>query len=264
MSTTPTAPLMETPVYLSFSVFKAAVQNLRAHGLPPKIDRTAFNSRSGSEQGQIISGFKFLKFIDESGQTQSALRKLVDSTENSAEEKTVLAEVLRRAYDKVFTTIDLTNATPGQFENVIGSYGVKGATKSRAVRFFLKAAQFAGISLSTRLTMGLRDRNGGTAANESIEEELEESGQDDNDTTTVTTRRRRRRSKTLPGNSVQNNNPSQAPGNLVKVITLRNVNGPLTLTGGFNAFDLDEEERKLVYDIIDLMKRYEQNQPTQK
>ena len=34
--------------------------------------------------------------------------------------------------------------------------------------------------------------------------------------------------------------------------------GELTLSGTFNAFELDTEERKLVYEIIDLMKQHEE------
>jgi hypothetical protein len=42
----------------------------------------------------------------------------------------------------------------------------------------------------------------------------------------------------------------------VKTIPLRS--GELTLSGTFNAFELDTEERKLVYEIIDLMKQHEE------
>jgi hypothetical protein len=50
-------------------------------------------------------------------------------------------------------------------------------------------------------------------------------------------------------------NPS-TPGMAVRMVPLRN-GGQLTLSGTFNPFDLDGEDRKLVYDIIDLMKAYE-------
>ena len=43
----------------------------------------------------------------------------------------------------------------------------------------------------------------------------------------------------------------------MKTVSLRGTAGELTLSGTFNTFDLDGAERKLVYDIIDLMKKYE-------
>ena len=49
-------------------------------------------------------------------------------------------------------------------------------------------------------------------------------------------------------------------GNAVKTITLRNVSGELTLSGTFKPFELDGDERKLVYDITDLMKAYEKKE----
>ena len=66
----------KVPVYLSFKTFQSAIQNLRTHGLPNNIDRSTFDSRSGQEQTQIISAFKFLGLIDENNNTQETLRQL--------------------------------------------------------------------------------------------------------------------------------------------------------------------------------------------
>src|ERR1035438_2972636 len=79
------------PVYLSFKTLQSAIQSLRTHGLPNVFDRTAFDSRSGGEQTQILSAFKFLGFIDDTNRTQPVLRKLVDAAEGSVEEKDQIA-----------------------------------------------------------------------------------------------------------------------------------------------------------------------------
>ena len=270
MSTAQTLPTDPTPVYCSLTVFRAAVQNLRAHGLPDEIDRTAFNSRSGSEQGQILTGFRFLGLIDERNRTQATLRKLSDAPENSPEEKAILAELLRTNYKKLFEDIDLKTATPGQVAQQIGAYGVTGNTRDRAVRFFLKTAQYAGIPLSTRLTMGLRDRadNSTSAAGPNDPEVDDENAitDDTNGATTTSSTPSRRRARRRPRNTEQRQeNPgasstaaAAATGNAVKVVTLKGMNGAnVTLSGTFNPFELDGKERKLVYDIIDLMKKYE-------
>ncbi len=64
------------PVYLPFKSFQSAVQSLRTHGLPSALDRTAFGSRSGADQVQILSAFKFLGLIDDANRTQPILRNL--------------------------------------------------------------------------------------------------------------------------------------------------------------------------------------------
>jgi hypothetical protein len=43
----------------------------------------------------------------------------------------------------------------------------------------------------------------------------------------------------------------------VKTVTLRLAGGKLTLSGTFNPLELEGDERKLVYGIVDLMKAYE-------
>jgi len=236
------------PVYLSFRTFQAAVQSLRAHGLPDKLDRTAWQSRSGGEQSQIISGFKFLKLIDENELTQPSLRKLVDTAENSKEEKQVLGDILRDRYDGVFA-LNLKTATIGALGEVISAYGATGSTRQRAVRFFIKAAEYCGVEMSARLTKGLRSRSESPANGERDTTES-------TSPTAITSRRRRRH----PNSETAGNQADSYSGRAVKTISLRNVEGDLTLSGTFNPFELNGEERKLVYDIIDLMKAYEENE----
>jgi hypothetical protein len=233
------------PFYLSFTTFRSAVQSLRAHGLPEKIDRTAWASRSGGEQSQLLSGFKFLGLIDSGNNTQAILKRLVDAAENSQQEKEILGSILRQRYGRLFDELDLKTATIGQVEEKIGSYGPTGATRKRAARFFLKAARHCDIALSSRLTGGLRSRPE-TSAN----------GTEQGAAPSTFPRQRRRRRNSNPAAPEQ---PSESQsGSAVKTVKLGETGGTLTLSGTFNPLELDGEERKLVYDIVDLMKRYEQ------
>jgi Family of unknown function (DUF5343) len=241
------------PVYLSFPTFQSAVNNLRSHGLPPKLDRSAWGSRSGAEQGQIISAFKFLGFIDSEGNTQASLRKYVDAEENSEEEKQLMAEMLKARYSRLFESVDLQSATPKQLIDAIASYGTSGATKDRAVRFFLKAADHAKVPLSSRLTTGMRSRSTGSANGNNSE---------DSSGSASRQQRRKRTKPAVTGCPSNDGEEESATGNAVKTIELRESGGTLTLSGTFNAFELDGEDRKLVYDIIDLMKRYEKGANT--
>jgi hypothetical protein len=251
-TTTPTLNGDALPVYLSFTTFQSAVQSLRIHGLPDKLDRTAWQSRSGTEQGQIIGAFKFLGLIDENDRTEPGLKSLADVREGSEAEKEILSELLKAKYLKLFE-LDLKTATPGQVAAAVGSYGPTGATRDRAVRFFLKAAHYCGIPMSSRLTAGMRTRLAADS-DASAEENAPAAAQP------TPARPRRRRRIAVPENTERHD--ERLSGSAVKTISLRETTGTLTLSGTFNPFDLDGEERKLVYEIIDLMKRYEQKKET--
>ncbi|MGH2639997.1 MAG: DUF5343 domain-containing protein [Rhabdochlamydiaceae bacterium] len=235
------------PVYLSLKTFQSAIQNFRDHGLPSKIDRTALGTRSGADQSQIMSALKFLSLIDDKDQTQEPLQKLHDCRQNSEEEKKVLAEILRASYRRVFE-LDLKTATPQMLEAAIGSYGASGSTKDRAVRFFIKAAEYCGIKLSGHLTHGIRSRGDSTSTT-----------QNSGNGTAPKPKRKRRATQVDQG---RESHDDITPASAVKTISLRQTGGKLTLNGTFNLFELDGEERKLVFDIIDLMKQYEQQKKT--
>jgi hypothetical protein len=236
----------KVPVYLSFKTFQSAIQNLRTHGLPATIDRSTFDSRSGQEQTQIISALKFMGLIDESNHTQQSLRDLKDAKENSGEEKTLLANLLRQRYAKVFS-LDLENTTPNALEGAIGEYGATGTTRDRAVRFFIKAAEHSGIRLSTRLTKGLRSRP--SAPNAPLPSDATKAVDAEASSAQRTPKRRGKKNQ-LPLD------PSTA-GNAMKQISLPKVGGTLTISGTFNPFGLMGNERVLVYRIIDLMTAFE-------
>lgn len=223
-------------VYLSFKTFQSSVESLRTHGLPNKLDRSAWNTRSSVDQGQIMSAFKFLGLVDQSGNTQETLKKLVSATSNSNDEKNILKELLKERYPKVFA-LDLNSATPLQFVEAIGSYNATGSTRDRAVRFFIKAAGYAGISLSKRLNKAAG--NGKRGATKQKRQDLD--GE-------------------LPLPEYQSE--AEHKGQQIKTIDLPDVNGKLTISGTFNAFELAGRERQLVYDIIDKMIEFEKG-PTQ-
>ena len=207
------------PVYLSFPTFLNAIASLRKNGISDKIDRAIFSSRSVVDQSQIISAFRFLGLVDNSNNTQQSLRDLINSKENSQKEKYVLKKILEDSYSNIFQ-YDLKTVTSAQIETIIGEYGTRGATKARAVRFFIKASEYCGIEISSLLTEGTR-RKHRLVMDRNKHMGLGVSGQD------------------------------------MKIIDLPGAKGKLSITGTFNLFDLVGDERKLVFGIIDLMEEYE-------
>jgi hypothetical protein len=218
------------PVYLSFKTLQTAVQSLRSHGLPNVFDRTAFGSRSGAEQTQILSAFKFLGFIDETNRTLSPLRNLVGVAEGSAEEKAHLATLLKERYANV-VALNLESATPAQLEKAIADYGASGSTKERSVRFFIKAAEHAGIKLSPRLT-ARKPRSPNTVSDADGVAKVRKGA----------------------------NDPPPPAGHAIMTVELPQAGGTLTISGTFNPFGLVGEERALVNGISDLVNTFKKKQ----
>jgi hypothetical protein len=229
--------LKAVPVYLSFKTFLAAIQGLRAHGLPSVLDRTAFGSRSGAEQTQILSAFKFLGLIDDANRTQESLRLLKEAKENSEQEKAQLAAILKERYANAFA-LNLEAATPAQLDKAIAEYGAGGSTKARSVRFFLKALEHCGIKVSTRLTA--RKPRSSSPSN----------GDGDNIPRTSKGRK----------DTTQVVNTPPTAGQAIMTLDLPNVGGKLTISGTFNPFGLVGEERDLVFAISDLMSNFQKKQ----
>ena len=220
--------------YVSFKTFQSGVQALRKHGLPDRIDRSVWLTKSGADQTALLSAFHFLGLVDSNGKTQPTLRKLADEEENSTGEKNILADVLRKSYENLFQ-LNLETLTPTQFAEAIGRYGPTGSTRERSMRFFVKAAGHCGIKMSGRLT-ARKPRSSGTKANGA---NAPRKGPDP---------------KTPPTTpSAQGQQGAAA----MKVIELPHAGGSLTLSGTFNPFELVGAERELVYSIIDWMQKFE-------
>jgi hypothetical protein len=239
-----------TAPYVAFKSFCSAVQNLRVHGLPSTLNRTAWENRSGAEQSQILGALQFLGLVNDKNETQPSLKQLCSISEGTDEERSFYATLLRSRYDEVFE-LDLQSETPKQLEDAIGKLGVSGNIKDRAVRFFLKAAVYAKIPLSTRLTANLRDSPAQTPAASAEGESQATKGNG----------KVRRKPKQRANGIATGNPPAGSEGtssNAMKTIDLPKVAGSLSITGTFNAFQLMGEERELVYKIIDLMNAYEE------
>ena len=244
-----------TPPYLPFATLQSAIANLRTHGLPDPIDKTTWDSRSGGEQMQIAAAFRFFGLLGDGNHPTPLLRTLVDAKANTAEERAILREILQTSYSVHLQKIDLKTATPGQLEDAIGGAQLKGSARDRAVRFFLKAAYYCGIELSSRLTRNMRERAVGPASS------TEGTDNGDDEATTSNSPAippRKKRRKSGPGAAASPAITSEdQTGKAMKSVSLPNVKGTLIISGTFNAFGLSGDERKLVYDIIDMMNAFE-------
>lgn len=138
-------------VYVAWATFKNYIVDGHVEGgLPPRIDKSIFVGQSGGVQAQLMAGLRFLNLIDDAGVPTKALHDLTDSEEGAR--KAAMASILQARYQELFA-LGLDRATAGQFrETIEKAYNVTGDTKEKAIRFFLGAAEWAGVPLSKYLT----------------------------------------------------------------------------------------------------------------
>lgn len=133
------------PYNVPFSTFQNTVEKVAAD-LPNKVDRSYLSSRSGSEQSYLISAFRGFGLIDDNYFVTDALRALVADTDGR---QARIAALLEQHYPEA-VALGRTNATPGELETAFAEMfpRVTGASRVKAMRFFLHAAEYAGVQRS--------------------------------------------------------------------------------------------------------------------
>jgi hypothetical protein len=134
-------------VYVAYSTLNTALDILR-EGIPPKIDRSVFQNQSGGTQAQLMSAFKALGFIKETGEPN---RPLLDHLVNKDTRKNAMRAVLEDKYAD-FVTLAQQHGTEQQYMDRFREMGVTGETLQKAMTFFQMAATDVGLPLSTHVT----------------------------------------------------------------------------------------------------------------
>src|SRR5262249_19519153 len=112
--------------------------------IPPRIHRTLWR-QSGLIQGQLMGAYRFFGLIDEDDKPTAALEKFMKAPIELR--PTVMSEMLKASYPEIMGH-DLTTTTIPILHELIEKYNVGGATKKKAVTFFLQAAKYANVPLS--------------------------------------------------------------------------------------------------------------------
>ena len=205
------------PPYVPFNSFLSAIESLEP-GIPTKIDRSVWASYSGVIQGQLVASFKFLGLIDEQGIPQKSLHDLVELKESR---KANFGMMLEKAYSDIFA-LNLVKMSPKQLNDKIANYGLTGATRAKALAFFLKAARYADLTLSPLI------------------------------------KRKTRVSRSSQTETTPPGGPQTGRGE-TKRIVLRS-GGSLTLILSLKFIDLEQEDRIFVFDLLDKLRAYDRKQ----
>jgi Family of unknown function (DUF5343) len=147
------------PPYIAFSTLKTLVSNLKAHGIPPRIDKSIMSNFSGAVASQLMTALRFLGLINADEAPTPFLKSLVDAFD-TPQWSGQLQTILKQAYPEIFK-IDLATASPKLlYETFESAYSAGGETVRKTVTFFLNAASDAGIQVSSYITKGKKPRSG--------------------------------------------------------------------------------------------------------
>jgi hypothetical protein len=223
-----------TAPYIPFPTFISALDRLGPDvaKVPEIIDRSMFDSFSGTAQGQVMATFRFLNLTDSQNRARPELKELVALP---AERKTRLRSILEAAYADVFA-IGLHRASPKQLDDAIEHYNVYGATLRKAVSFFCKAAQFADIPLSPFITR----RKGKSGRRKNGARAKAQTGPDTNGST---------ESGFEPPKSV----PMQRNSRTLKLET---GDAEITISVRFDPFTTSAFDRDYIFGLVDTLSNY--------
>lgn len=146
------------PPYVGFKTFTNFLDWLR-EGIPQQIDRSFWGSRlSGAYGSQTVAALRFFGLLDKDNRPQPPLEALVVADAEGRAK--LLADLLRKHYPEVFA-LGLSNATAKQLRDEFGKYPVDNSTVGKAIAFFLGAAKYAKVPLSSFITKRAAPVSGG-------------------------------------------------------------------------------------------------------
>jgi hypothetical protein len=149
----------QTPPYIPYATFDNFINGLGESGVPDQIDSSLMRTLSGSARSGLMVTLRYLKLVDEDGNTLATLEKLAKAKD--AARAPILKQLLTDAYSFLTSEtrrVDISRATPAQLAEAIGEEGAGGGTRDKAVNFFLKAAEAAGMPISPHILKGKHAR----------------------------------------------------------------------------------------------------------
>lgn len=142
------------PPYMSHGVFKSTVDHLSENTVPTgPLDRRVLDGLSGADHGALISGLKFLGYIDDERKATNTYRQLVEASKDVPQFKTRLLEVVNEKYRPVIGDLNVQTGTITDLEKAFKAYGVPpGQMLTKTIRFYLKVLSECGVPLSPHIT----------------------------------------------------------------------------------------------------------------
>lgn len=150
------------PPYVPLKTFLNTINKLKEDGVPNRIDVSVFRGQSGSIIAALQSTYRFLSLVDDEKKPTAALHELVDAEEN--EMPAILKKIIQNSYSFLdASAIDMTRATSKQVETAFREQGINGSTITKAVGFYLAAANYSGLSYSSHIKVPIKPKGSGMA-----------------------------------------------------------------------------------------------------
>ncbi len=132
---------------MSFNTFWTYISDLASKPLPPSIDRSMMSNKSGTVQADLFGALRVFGLINDDHVVLPTLVTLVEADEQAR--KQILGNIIRSHYEPPLR-VSAQNGTENQLQEVFkNEYGLDSRdTRDKTIRFFLHAAQEAGLPLS--------------------------------------------------------------------------------------------------------------------
>jgi hypothetical protein len=139
------------PPYLSHKLWRKLLHELSTHNPPSRFDSSYFDTLkiTKSCRSMLKGTLLFLDLMSTDGIPTPRLHQLVKS--DGEAQKAALAEMVRNAYEPLFTDLDVTRATQAQIKEYFYSQGASGDIGRKCLSFFFAISADANISLSPHL-----------------------------------------------------------------------------------------------------------------
>jgi hypothetical protein len=173
-----------------------------------------------------MSAYRYFRLVNDNDESMPELVTLALHPEKRA---VTIKEMLNQQYMLVLQKGDITKSTMKMLEDAFGTvYPVTGATKQKAITFFLKAAKFSDLPLSPYLLTQLREMA-----------------------------KKPRRPKQRTGSEDDPDTPPQhsEPGVSSHSVLLAS-GGRLTITISANPFTMPADDREFFFSVVDKLQKY--------
>ena len=222
------------PPWMAFQTFWGFTQELSEHDLPPVIDRSLMNSKSGTDQANLLAALKSFGLIDADNRVLPGLAEI--ATSDAEIRKLALEELIKKFYAAPME-VSAQNGTQAQLvECFRDTYGVTGAdTLRKATTFFLQACRTAGLSVSPYFKATRASTGGGVKG-------------------------RKPRKTRVNGDLGVSPSPSPSPptADEHRVSVALSTGGTMTLSVSVNPLSLRGDDRAFFYDIVDKLTDYQE------
>lgn len=224
------------PPYLPFKTLLNFLEKME-QGIPARIDRSYWGVYlSGTNGPLVVASMRFLGFLDGNNEPTEQLEHWVSNPDGRKE---AMSAIIAASYGDVLAGVgNLGRATSQQLDKAFqAAFKMEGSTRRKAITFFVQAAQYAGMPVSTYITSRARQA--------------------------VTPRvivARARQNGALPSQKPASATTAATIGSgtagNTKTIKLRS-GGTLTLSVAVDWFAVEREERDFIFGLIDDLTEHE-------